>query len=71
MKFGPMAAALMCALASAAQAGSLGLHRDRTSPSDLALTGSLAGVPAGEARYVSWAELRGLPTAVLNLDGSS
>jgi len=64
-----MAAALMCALASAAQAGSLGLHRDRTSPSDLALTGSLAGVPAGEARYVSWAELRGLPTAVLNLDG--
>ena len=46
-------------------AGALELHRDRGSPFDLALTGRLAGVPAGETRYVTWADLRALPSTKL------
>lgn len=48
-------------------ASALELHRERTSPFDLALTGRLAGVAAGETRYVRWAELRAMPTALLRL----
>jgi len=50
-------------------AGALELHRDRGSPFDLALTGRLAGVPAGETRYVTWADLRALPSTKLKVDG--
>jgi len=62
-------AALLCALAASGTAWALDLHRERSSPDDLALTGSLAGVPAGETRYARWSELRALPTAELKLDG--
>lgn len=47
----------------------LELHRERVLPTDLAVTGKLTGVPAGETRYVRWADLRALPTTKLKLDG--
>ncbi len=50
-------------------AAALELHRERTSPNDLALTGQLTGVPAGEVRYATWKDLRALPTTKLRLTG--
>jgi mono/diheme cytochrome c family protein len=48
----------------------LQLHRERALPTDLAVTGRLAGVPAGETRFVRWADLRALPAITkLKLDG--
>lgn len=48
----------------------LQLHRERALPTDLAVTGRLTGVPAGETRYVRWADLRALPSTVkMKLDG--
>jgi cytochrome c2 len=48
----------------------LQLHRERALPTDLAVTGRLTGVPAGETRYVRWADLRALPaTMKMKLDG--
>jgi cytochrome c2 len=69
MKFRHAAAAVLLLLAAAARTRALDLHRDRISPYDLALTGRLAGVPAGEARYVRWQDLRALPSAKLTLAG--
>ncbi len=69
MKLIKATAALLCALAASGEAGALDLHRERSSPYDLALTGSVAGVPAGETRYARWSELRALPTAELTLEG--
>ena len=63
------AAALLGLLVAQAAAGGLALQRGRSSPFDLALTGRLAGVPAGEKRYVRWADLRALPTTRLRLNG--
>jgi cytochrome c2 len=45
----------------------LTLHRERASATDLALTGRLIGVPAGETRYVRWADLRALPAIQLQV----
>jgi cytochrome c553 len=59
------AMALLCA--SPGVAWALDLHRERGSPFDLAVTGRVAGVPAGETRYVPWAELRALPVVRLRL----
>jgi len=59
----PLCAALV--LPSAA----LELAPARTSPYDLAVSGRLAGVPAGETRFVSWKDLRALPTTKLKLIG--
>ncbi len=57
-----------CILAAAAPAGAaIGLHRERGSAFDLPVSGRLDGVPAGETRYVSWADLRKLPGARLSL----
>lgn len=47
----------------------LELHRERAAPTDLAITGKLAGVAKGETRYVRWADLRALPTTKLKLNG--
>jgi hypothetical protein len=47
----------------------LELHVEKKSPYDLALSGLIEGVPAGETRYVHWDELSALPTRVLKLDG--
>lgn len=47
----------------------LELHSEKQSPFDLALSGKIEGVPAGETRYVRWDELAALPTRVLKLDG--
>ena len=63
----PAVAAVLAAAALSAQA--LELHRDRLLPCDLALTGLVAGMGPGEARYARWSELRALPTAELTLDG--
>ena len=63
----PLVAAL-CTLLTA-PAWALDLHPTRSSPLDLELTGRLAGVPAGDARYVAWSDLRSLPTTVLEMDG--
>jgi hypothetical protein len=59
------AAALLCAAQPHARA--LDLRRDRGSPLDLAIAGRLAGVPAGETRYLRWADLRALPVSRLRL----
>ncbi|HXQ81329.1 MAG TPA: cytochrome c [Opitutaceae bacterium] len=69
MKLSSATAALLGALAAAQPARAFDLHRERGSPYDLALTGSLAGVPAGETRYARWSDLRALPTAELSVDG--
>jgi mono/diheme cytochrome c family protein len=48
----------------------LQLHRERALPTDLAVAGRLTGVPAGETRYVRWADLRALPSIFkMKLDG--
>jgi hypothetical protein len=59
----------LCLIAAAAPARALELHSQRSSPYDLALTGKISGIPAGETRYARWSELRSLPTAKLTLDG--
>ena len=61
--------AAMGLLAWPAPARALNLHAERASPFDLAITGRLAGVPSGQARYAAWADLRALPTARLTLAG--
>lgn len=47
----------------------LELHTEKQSAFDLALTGQIEGVPAGETRYLRWDELAALPSRVLKLDG--
>jgi hypothetical protein len=59
------AAMILLALPLAAQA--LELRPQRGSPTDLAITGLLAGLPRGEARYVRWSDLRALPVVRLRL----
>ncbi|HEY5078799.1 MAG TPA: cytochrome c [Opitutaceae bacterium] len=68
MRLRPALAAL-CALSAALQARAIELYPERGSPFDLALTGRLAGVPAGETRYARWSDLRSLPTQKLTEDG--
>jgi mono/diheme cytochrome c family protein len=52
----------ICSTASSpAQAARVPLHRTRQSPTDLELGGSLAGVPRGETRFVTFADLSHLP----------
>lgn len=69
MKCAYAAAAVLGAAAAARPAGALELHRERADACDLALTGRLVGVAAGETRYARWSDLRALPTAKLVLDG--
>ena len=45
------------------------LHSDRSSPFDLAVSGTLEGVPSGGTRYVRYADLRALPTTKLRVTG--
>ena len=63
------ATTLLVLLTADLTAGALPLHSEKSSPLDLAVTGRLADVPAGEKRYVRWADLRALPTTKLRLDG--
>jgi cytochrome c2 len=63
------AVAALLLLAAAGPASALELHRQRSSPFDLALTGMLAGVPDGEARYARWSDLREMPTTKLQMAG--
>jgi hypothetical protein len=62
-------ALLGLALPGASLARALELHAEKSSPFDLALKGKLQGVPAGETRYLRWAELRALPTRTLKVNG--
>jgi mono/diheme cytochrome c family protein len=56
------ASACFCAASIfSAQAARVPLHRTRQSATDLELGGSLAGVPHGETRFVSFADLSHLP----------
>ena len=64
---GALAALALFFTGPPAAAAGLDLHPRRGSPLDLAVTGLLAGVPAGETRYVPWAELRALPCTRLRL----
>jgi hypothetical protein len=64
----PGALALLL-LAAATQACALELHRERSSPYDLAVTGRLAGVRDGESAYVRWPDLRALASTRLAVDG--
>jgi hypothetical protein len=72
-RFGSVRLALLGAaalyLGSMDPAQALELYRERGAPTDLALTGRIAGVPAGETRYVRWTDLRALPTSRLRLTG--
>lgn len=43
------------------------LQTARVSPQDLEIRGKVAGVPAGESRFVRWSELRSLQTSTLTL----
>jgi mono/diheme cytochrome c family protein len=64
-----MALTTLCAAASLCAASNsndtptphIPLHRTRTSPTDLELGGSLANVPPGQTRFVSFADLARLP----------
>ena len=58
------------ALCAALPLAALDLHRERSAPTDLALTGKLIGVSAGETRYARWADLRALPTTKLTVTGA-
>jgi cytochrome c2 len=69
MKKRLVALAAVLLLACAGRAPALELHAKRDSPFDLGLTGMLAGVPSGEARYARWSDLRSLPTSKLAMDG--
>lgn len=64
-----LALIMLGALLTTGTARALELHPDRSSPYDLAVTGKLAGVPAGAKRYVRWADLRALPTDLQTLNG--
>jgi len=58
----------LCALPGrAAPAAPLRLATERRAPTDLALTGYLAGVPAGSTRYLAWTDLAALPRTRLTL----
>ena len=61
--------ALLALIVAVAPLPALELHRERALPTDLAVTGKLAGVAAGETRYVRWADLRAMPTTKLKLEG--
>jgi len=56
-------------LTAASACAALELKPARTSPYDLEISGLLAGVPAGEHRFVSWTELRALATIKQKLTG--
>lgn len=60
-----------CILAAFASSSlhALELYKERSSPTDLAIRGRLTGLPAGELRYLRWAELRALPVTTLKVDG--
>lgn len=51
------------------RAAPLPLAPVRSGPFDLAITGRIAGVPAGQTRYAAWRDLRKLPTSRLQLAG--
>ncbi len=61
------AAVLLLLMLPIPAAFGLELHATRELPTDLAITGGLAGVPAGEERFVSWSDLRALPLHELKL----
>ncbi len=56
-------------LLSGLLAAPLTLHPERLAATDLALSGLLTDVPAGEVRYVRWADLRALPSIQLRPNG--
>jgi len=64
-----LATAAICLLVSAVPARPLDLHAVRSSPYDLALTGLIPGVPAGETEYARWTDLLALPTTKLTING--
>jgi cytochrome c2 len=47
----------------------LELRQERGGETDLAVSGLLKGLPAGETRYLRWADLRALPVEKLKLAG--
>lgn len=59
--------ALCCSHAVAAAA--LTIRSERTDPTDLEVCGLLEGLRAGQSGFVSWSELRALPTQELALKG--
>jgi cytochrome c2 len=69
MKNRAVALAALFLLAGAGPASAVELHAERSSPFDLGVTGMLAGVLAGETRYVRWSDLRALPTSSLRVNG--
>lgn len=64
-----LAVATACGGHGASEAGAVALHVARSSACDLAVTGQLAGLPAGETRFVRWSDVRALPTVRLELTG--
>ncbi len=67
--FRQLLVAAVILLLTALPGRALELHKERGSKFDLELTGRLVGVPAGQSRYVTWADLRALPVTKLKVDG--
>jgi hypothetical protein len=55
--------------AESAEGERLTLHATRQAATDLEVSGLLVGVPAGESRWVSWADLRALPSQEIETEG--
>lgn len=60
---------LSLALAATTDLAALELKSERGSPFDLEVSGHVPGLAKGAKAYVSWAELRQLPTEKIMLDG--
>ncbi len=61
---------ILCAgAARGADTAPLRWHAEKGGEFDLELRGRLAGVPAGEARWLRWADLRALPTTRMEVVG--
>ncbi len=70
LRFGPLRNSVSFGLFSiAVSASALELHKARSSPFDLAIKGRIEGFAPGEVGYLSWNELRTLPSSRLRVDG--
>ena len=62
-------ATLFLLLAACGVAATLPLRATKTDPLDLAVSGLLDGVPAGQTRYIAWSDIAALPSTQLALSG--
>jgi cytochrome c2 len=58
---------ILAAISATVAHSALPLEAERAAPTDLAVTGQIAGLKPGDVRFVRWAELARLPTHTLKL----